>query len=56
VCADVLMVLGLAAWSAASVEVAVAGASLVVAAASMRRATAKASVWGPWGDKAKGPV
>ena len=42
VCADVLMVLGLAVWSLASVEVAVAGASLVVAAASMRRATAKA--------------
>ena len=30
VCADVLMALGLAAWSLASVEVAVAGASLVV--------------------------
>ena len=40
VCADVLMAVGLAAWSAASVEVAVAGASVVVAAAYMRWAKA----------------
>jgi len=42
VCADVLMAVGLAAWSALSVEVGVATASVVVVAAALRRAMAKA--------------